>query len=218
MTHQDESGPAGGGNVSRRTLVGAVAAGAFAGSRGAMAQAGRGVPPSVVTSPPRDFGPDAPPNVYVFDPDIVIVDPLFTRYVQGNTPIKRLWTGALWSEGPAWSAQGQYVVWSDIRTKRGRGVVRAAWWKRWREPHLRDQARLPSRPRQAAGAQPFQEGSVRRPARTAPEELAGVVGRRAQREGGRDHLRTACEITKREAVESPRQPLSGLLSPRSRFG
>ena len=118
MTHQDESGPAGGGNVSRRTLVGAVAAGAFAGSRGAMAQAGRGVPPSVDTSPPRDFGPDAPPNVYVFDPDIVIVDPLFTRYVQGNTPIKRLWTGALWSEGPAWSAQGRYVVWSDIPNNR----------------------------------------------------------------------------------------------------
>jgi hypothetical protein len=65
-----------------------------------MAQAEKGTPPSVVTSPPRDFGPNAPPNVYVFDPDIVIVDPLFTQYVQGNTPIKRLWTGALWSEGP----------------------------------------------------------------------------------------------------------------------
>ena len=42
MTRQDESGPAGGGNVSRRTLVGAMAAGAFAGSRGAVAQAERG--------------------------------------------------------------------------------------------------------------------------------------------------------------------------------
>jgi hypothetical protein len=65
-----------------------------------MAQAEKGTPPSVVTSPPRHFGPNAPPSVYVFDPDIVIVDPLFTQYVQGNTPIKRLWTGALWSEGP----------------------------------------------------------------------------------------------------------------------
>jgi SMP-30/Gluconolactonase/LRE-like region len=75
----------------------------------------KGTPPSVVTSLPRDFGPNAPPNVYVFDPDIVIVDPLFTQYVQGNTPIKRLWTGALWSEGPAWSAQGRYLgvtVWT----------------------------------------------------------------------------------------------------------
>jgi len=55
----------------------------------------------VVTSPPRQFGPNAPPNVYGFDPDIVIVDPLSTQYVQGNTTIQRLWTGALWCEGPA---------------------------------------------------------------------------------------------------------------------
>ena len=103
--------------LSRRALVGTMAIGsgaAVAGSRYATAQTERGVPQSVVTSPPRDFGPNAPPNVYVFDPDIVIVDPLFTQYVQGNTPIKRLWTGALWSEGPAWSAQGRYVLWSDI--------------------------------------------------------------------------------------------------------
>ena len=118
MTRQDESGREG-SLVSRRTLVGAMAVGAaFAGSRLAMAQAERAVPPSVVTSPPRDFSPNAPPNVYVFDPDIVIIDPLFTQYVQGNTPIKRLWTGALWSEGPAWSAQGHYLVWSDIPNNR----------------------------------------------------------------------------------------------------
>ena len=30
----------------------------------------------------------------------------------------RLWTGALWSEGPAWSAQGRYLVWSDIPNNR----------------------------------------------------------------------------------------------------
>ena len=105
--------------ISRRTLVGAMAAGAaVAGSRSVMAQTEKGTPPSVVTSPPRDFGPNAPPNVYIADPDIVIVDPLFTNYVVGNTPIKRLWTGALWSEGPAWSAQGRYLVWSDIPNNR----------------------------------------------------------------------------------------------------
>lgn len=32
----------------------------------------------------------------------------------GNTAIKRLWTGALWAEGPAWNAVGRYLVWSDI--------------------------------------------------------------------------------------------------------
>ena len=116
MARDDENGWENGGAMSRRTLVGAIAA--VAASRVALAQAERGVPPSVVTSPPRDFGPNAPPNVYVFDPDIVIVDPLFTQYVQGNTPIQRLWTGALWSEGPAWSGQGRYLVWSDIPNNR----------------------------------------------------------------------------------------------------
>ena len=119
MTLRDESGRVDGRRISRRTFVGAMAAGAaVAGSRSAMAQTEKGTPPSVVTSPPRDFGPNAPPNVYIADPDIVIVDPLFTNYVVGNTPIKRLWTGALWSEGPAWSAQGRYLVWSDIPNNR----------------------------------------------------------------------------------------------------
>jgi len=116
MARDDENGWKNGGAMSRRTLVGAIAA--VAAARGALAQAERVVPPSVVTSPPRDFGPNAPPNVYVFDPDIVIIDPLFTQYVQGNTPIQRLWTGALWSEGPAWSGQGRYLVWSDIPNNR----------------------------------------------------------------------------------------------------
>jgi gluconolactonase len=114
MTRHEDGGAA----LSRRTFVGAIAAGAAAaGSHRALAQAERGVPPSVVTSPPRQFGSHAPPNVYL-DPDIVIVDPLFTQYVQGNTPIQRLWTGALWSEGPAWSGQGRYLVWSDIPNNR----------------------------------------------------------------------------------------------------
>jgi gluconolactonase len=115
MTRHEDAAAA----LSRRTLVGAIAAGAaVAGSRQVLAQAEKGVPPTVVTSPPRQFGPHAPPNVYAFDPDIVIVDPLFAQYVQGNTPIQRLWTGALWCEGPAWSGQGRYLVWSDIPNNR----------------------------------------------------------------------------------------------------
>jgi gluconolactonase len=76
------------------------------------------IPPSTVTTPPRDFGPGAPPTTYFTDPDIVIVDPAFGSLVQANTSIKRLWTGALWSEGPAWSGQGRYLVWSDIPNNR----------------------------------------------------------------------------------------------------
>ncbi len=71
-------------------------------------------PPSTVTTPPRDFALDAPPTTYFNDPDILAVDPSFNGYIQPNTPIKRLWTGALWAEGPAWSAVGRYLIWSDI--------------------------------------------------------------------------------------------------------
>src|SRR5271169_839940 len=114
MTRQDDSGREG-GLVSRRTLVGAMAVGAtVAGSRGALAQAERGAPPSTVTSPPRDFGPNEAPTTYFWDPDIVAVDPTFNQYAQPNSAIMRLWTGALWSEG----AQGRYLVWSDIPNNR----------------------------------------------------------------------------------------------------
>ena len=74
-------------------------------------------PPSTVSNPPRDFGPGAPPVTYP-DPDLVTVDPAFNGLRIGNTPIVRLWTGALWSEGPAWSSQGRYLVWSDIPNDR----------------------------------------------------------------------------------------------------
>jgi gluconolactonase len=108
-------------SLSRRGLLkaaGAVAGAALAAPWDARAQSAQGGtrvgPPSTVTSPPRDFGPDAPPTTYFSDPDIIAVDPLFNAYVQPNTSIKRLWTGALWAEGPAWSNVGRYLIWSDI--------------------------------------------------------------------------------------------------------
>src|SRR5690349_25178869 len=48
------------------------------------------------------------------DPDIVTLDKRFARYKTTNTPIKRLYTGMLWAEGPAWNGVGRYLVWSDI--------------------------------------------------------------------------------------------------------
>jgi gluconolactonase len=110
--------------MSRRMLIkaiGGVAGAALVVPRVAMGQAASGGPagpPSTVTSPPRDFGPGGAPTTYFTDPDIVTVDPLFDAYVQPNSAIKRLWTGALWSEGPAWSGQGRYLVWSDIPNNR----------------------------------------------------------------------------------------------------
>jgi gluconolactonase len=109
-------------SISRRQLiqtVGMVAGGALAASRaGADQQPAPQRPPSTVTNPPRDFGPNAPPTTYFTDPDIVSVDPLFDAYIQPNSAIKRLWTGALWAEGPAWCGQGRYLLWSDIPNNR----------------------------------------------------------------------------------------------------
>ena len=73
--------------------------------------------PSVVSNPPRDFGPNAAPEPYP-DPDVIVVDPLFNKYHVFNNAIVRLWTGGLWSEGPAWSSQGRYLVWSDLPNNR----------------------------------------------------------------------------------------------------
>ena len=108
--------------MSRRALVQgiAVAAGAtVAGVSGALAQTPAPVgPPTTITTPPRDFGPGGAPTTYFWDPDIIAVDPSFNDIAQPNTSIKRLHTGLLWAEGPAWSAQGRYLVWSDIPNNR----------------------------------------------------------------------------------------------------
>src|SRR2546428_11762060 len=104
-------------SLTRRTLL--KAAGAVALTPGiALAQPKPSQPPSVITTPPRDFGPNAPPNVYFTDPDVLTIDPIFNGLRQPNAPIQRLWTGALWSEGPAWSGVGRYLVWSDIPNNR----------------------------------------------------------------------------------------------------
>src|SRR3954471_11339897 len=77
----------------------------------------RVTPPSVISTPPRDFSPGAPPVSYP-DPDVITIDPAFNSLRLGNTSIQRLWTGALWMEGPAWCSQGRYLVWSDIPNNR----------------------------------------------------------------------------------------------------
>ena len=102
--------------ATRRAVLRGMGVGAVAiGSGAALAQpAGPVAPPSTVTNPPRDFSPRGAPTTYFSDPDILTLDPTFDNYVQPNSAIQRLWTGALWAEGPAWNAQGRYLLWSDI--------------------------------------------------------------------------------------------------------
>ncbi len=48
------------------------------------------------------------------DPRIKALDPRFGSLVIGSTPLQRIASGYLWTEGPAWNGVGRYLVWSDI--------------------------------------------------------------------------------------------------------
>ena len=103
MTHA-VSGEQTDSSMRRRTLLKAAAV---------MAGAAALAPVAGLAQEGRDYGPGAPP-VHYPDPDVVAVTPAFRKYIQGNSAIKRLWTGALWAEGPAWNAVGRFLLWSDI--------------------------------------------------------------------------------------------------------
>lgn len=47
-----------------------------------------------------------------------VLDERFTRLTLFNVQLEMLWTGARWSEGPAYFAAGRYLVWSDIPNNR----------------------------------------------------------------------------------------------------
>ena len=81
-----------------------------------------GTPASVITNPPRDFA-RGHPSIYP-DPDVIVVDPSFLPLRRGQGAIYRVWTGALWAEGPTWSNQGQYLVFSDVS---GNTLYRYVW-------------------------------------------------------------------------------------------
>ena len=91
--------------LGRRSFLAAGAGGALAAARVANAQNAQ-----------RDWTGNNP--VRYPDPDIIAIDKRFAKYKIGNTPIQRLYTGTLWSEGPAWSSVGRYLVWSDIPNDR----------------------------------------------------------------------------------------------------
>jgi gluconolactonase len=61
----------------------------------------------------RNYGPGAEPVRYP-EPDVIALDPRFAKIKLATSPIRRLHTGMLWAEGPAWNGVGKYLVWSDI--------------------------------------------------------------------------------------------------------
>ncbi len=42
----------------------------------------------------------------------------FAECFVGHARVERLWSGARWSEGPAWFAAGRFLIWSDIPNNR----------------------------------------------------------------------------------------------------
>jgi gluconolactonase len=95
---------------SRRLFL-TLSASALVTGRAAVAQ--QATPPSVITTPPRTWGRDAPPAIYP-DPDVIVVDPAFLPLRVGNVAIRRIATGFQWAEGPAWCSEGHYLVFSDV--------------------------------------------------------------------------------------------------------
>jgi len=65
---------------------------------------------------PRDWN-NAQPARYP-DADVVAMDKRFGKYIVFNAAIYRHYVGCKWAEGPAWSAQGRYLLWSDIPNNR----------------------------------------------------------------------------------------------------
>jgi gluconolactonase len=72
--------------------------------------------PNTLGAKDRDWSSQEP--VRYPEPNLVVLDPRFGKYKIGNSPLQRLWTGALWAEGCAWNAGGRYLVWSDIPNNR----------------------------------------------------------------------------------------------------
>ncbi len=60
-----------------------------------------------------------------------MIDPSFKQYLLGITAIHRAATGFLWSEGPAWSSEGQYFVFSDVQANT---QYRLLWDNGWVTP------------------------------------------------------------------------------------
>lgn len=101
--------------LNRRRLM--LAAGSVVGAATAkVTLAANSIPPGP-SLPPRDWSsPD--PTVPYPDPNVQVLDPRFKKYIAGTTMLRRVWTGADWTEGPVWFGDQHRVIFSDIPNNR----------------------------------------------------------------------------------------------------
>ncbi len=101
----------------RKFLTAAAGAGAsLVATRGALAQGVMHMPSRSEAPFPR--GLPSPEWVRYPEPNIRALDPRFNKYMVGNTYIERLWTGAMWAEGPVWFGDVGLLIFSDIPNNR----------------------------------------------------------------------------------------------------
>ncbi len=99
--------------IDRRGFLTTAAAGLATAALGSVGRVARAQQVVDGTTMSRRYGPNAEPVRYP-DPDVIVLDKRFAKIKIGNSPIRRLHTGMLWAEGPAWNGVGKYLVWSDI--------------------------------------------------------------------------------------------------------
>ena len=104
----------------REFIAGAAGAGAavFALARSGSAQptispVGEGVAPAATPGQGVESIPRYPDTALLH-----ALDPRFYKYMVGNTYVQRLWTGAMWAEGPVHFGDMKTLVFSDIPNNR----------------------------------------------------------------------------------------------------
>ena len=102
--------------MNRRSFLHSTAATAVGSLAATSALARQANDPPGTTPPPRDW--EHPASVVYPDPAIQAFDPKFNRYVVGTTGIRRLWTGAEWTEGPVYFGDMHSVIFSDVPNNR----------------------------------------------------------------------------------------------------
>jgi gluconolactonase len=98
--------------LNRRRMM--LAAAGTVAARAALAA--NSIPPGP-SLPARDWSSPNPTVPYP-DPNVQVLDKRFAKYIAGTTLLRRVWTGAEWTEGPVWFGDQHRVIFSDIPNNR----------------------------------------------------------------------------------------------------